>query len=99
MEKHPNIQIRLNENCDQVFFLFNGAAENAFMPPLKFFNETRLLDRNLVMFRDKDRKFYMNGVGEGIDSFLQLLEWQKAFLKEQSLFPDKAQPLKEDPEL
>ena len=81
-KKNKNIQIRTNKDCNQVFFLFTGFGEALLMHPLEFFQKCKLMDRNLVIFRDTNRKFYMNGVGEGIESFRELLNWIDDFLKD-----------------
>ncbi len=79
---HKNIQTRLNPECDQVFFIFTGREQKMHISPLDFFKETKILNRNLVIFRHFDKKSYFNGIEGGIDSLKALIDWQKQFLKE-----------------
>lgn len=80
--KHENIQIRKNESCDQVFFMFTGIGQGLFLDPLVFFRTCKILDRNLVIFRQTENHYYMDGIGQEIDSFKKLLLWQESFLKQ-----------------
>lgn len=78
---HQNIQVRTNKACNQVFFMFTGTGQGLFVDPLMFFRSCKILDRNLVVFRHTDKNYYMDGIGDGIDSLKALIEWQRAFLR------------------
>jgi hypothetical protein len=65
--------------CDQLIFVYTGWERGLQVDPIQFFNRTRLLERNVVIFQDRRRAFYQKGVSSSLDSFDALLRWQIEF--------------------
>jgi hypothetical protein len=47
--------------------------------PIVFFNKTRLLERNVVIFQDRHAAFYQKGISPALESFEAFLRWQIEF--------------------
>lgn len=54
------------------------------LPPLQFISKTRLLDRNLISFRDRFVRFYQEGVGSNVRGLERFLSYQE---QERRLMP------------
>lgn len=76
----PNIVCWVRPNSSQLFFVYQGHGHALMIHALKFLQMTGLLNRNVVMFRDVYRCWYLRGVSEQIASAGQLLQWQHNYL-------------------
>jgi len=65
----------------QLFFVFAGARTNTPIAPTVFLGRTRLMERNIVLFRDKDEVFYHSGVSSAVSSMSALTVWQRHFVQ------------------
>jgi hypothetical protein len=72
---NANISVRLREQCGQLFFVYAGVWGLPGMNGLRFLQESRLADRNLVMIRDPYNDDFMRGVGDGIEDIEALFDW------------------------
>lgn len=61
----------------QFFIMFDGPAVAGAMDPTKFFNETRLIDRNLLMIRDCRRTWFLDEIEPGIPDAPALVAYLK----------------------
>lgn len=69
----------LRADSRELFYLFTGGAGGLMVSPLVFFHVARLVEQNLVMFRDPQRRFYQDGIDEERNSIGRLVEWQRSF--------------------
>jgi acyl carrier protein len=67
--------------CRNIFFIFAGAQGGMMMNPLEFLQTAGLSNQNIVLLRDGSQTWFLNGVGDGINSFRELLAWQSGFLE------------------
>lgn len=73
----PCIVTRLRPDSDELVFAFCGHGDKLFMDPTTFLATTGMLERNLVIFRDPRRAFYLLGLeGEqdGPDGLLRFMQ-------------------------
>jgi hypothetical protein len=73
----PSVVKRPRQNCSQLFFIYQGFNDRLMMPAMQFLKETSLLDRNLVMFRDVHKQFYLKGLSDSIGDLPSLVRWQE----------------------
>jgi hypothetical protein len=78
------VTVLLRRQSDQLFFVYTGVHGGLFTDPQAFFRETRLFERNIVMFRDQFRAFYQMGISPQLNTFDAFLQWQVAFREQQS---------------
>jgi CRP-like cAMP-binding protein len=77
------VTVLLREQSDQLYFVYTGLTGRLMTDPRAFFQETRLFDRNIVMFRDLFQSFYQKGISAQLNTFDAFLEWQVAFRQQQ----------------
>jgi hypothetical protein len=65
---------------NQLFFIYTGRSRGVGVDPLDFFKQTRLFERNVVIFQDRFRACYQRGISPAIPSFESLLQWQTTLL-------------------
>jgi len=66
----------------RVFFLYEGQNYFLMGHPLEFLKSTKLVDSNLVMFRDPSAMFYQRGISREIPDYQSFVEWHRGFLAE-----------------
>jgi hypothetical protein len=71
--------VLVREESDQLFYVYTGVARGLMINPILFFKKTRLLERNVVIFQDRERAFYQKGVSPALNTFEAFLAWQAAF--------------------
>jgi hypothetical protein len=76
-----NVQIRLKNNGNRVYFLFIGALGIPF-GGFNFLQKANLLNENLIIYRDLSGQFFVNGINSHINSLSALIEHQKKILNE-----------------
>jgi len=76
-ETPPSAVKRARGDCSQLFFIYQGFNDRLMMPAMQFLKETGLLDRNLVMFRDIHKQFYLKGLSDSIADLASMVSWQE----------------------
>jgi hypothetical protein len=69
----------IRPNSDKLFYVYTGAAARLLVDPLLFLRTTRLLQHNLVIFRDSQLAFYQRGLLPDLGTFEACLQWQRTF--------------------
>ena len=78
-ENRNAARVMIRESSDQLFFVYAGGALGLMINPAVFFSKTRLMERNVVMFRDPRLLHYQMGISETIRSFEDLARWHIDF--------------------
>ena len=74
----PGVTVSTRHASNQLFHIYLGGVSSP-AAPINFFGETRLLERNIAIFRDRYSAFYQRGVSSELPSFEALLQWQLEF--------------------
>lgn len=69
--------IRARIDCAQLFNLYMGHGPGLMLPPLQFISKTKLLNRNLLSFRDRYVRFYQDGIGSNVQGLERFLSYQR----------------------
>jgi hypothetical protein len=78
-DSSPSVVKRPRNDCAQLFFIYQGFGDRLMMPAMQFLKETGLLDRNLVMFRDIHKQFYLKGFSESVGDLPSMVRWQEQY--------------------
>ena len=70
-----------NSESSNIFFVYAGAQGGVMMNPLEFLRQSGLSRQNVVLLRDASQTWFLNGVGDGITTFGELVAWQSGFLE------------------
>jgi hypothetical protein len=72
---------KVRQDCAQLFILYTGMAGRMMIPPMQFIQETRLIDRNLVIIRDLNQCCYQRGISPALPTMHQFLSWQQELVQ------------------
>jgi hypothetical protein len=72
-----NVVSLVRGDCRQLFCVFAGVGRGLRLHPMEFLERARLVDRNLVLFRDPFRADYRRGLGADLPDFPSLIDWQR----------------------
>ncbi|MEH6552246.1 MAG: hypothetical protein V7744_19890 [Pseudomonadales bacterium] len=72
----PSNQNRVNKKCRQLIYLYQGKFNGLMMDPLAFIAGTKILNRNICMFRDQDRTYYHGRIDNEMTDIQATLNWQ-----------------------
>ena len=56
------IEIELSENGENLYVFFGGIAAGIAMPPLEFYNASKIIDEHKIFIRDFSQCWYQDGI-------------------------------------
>ena len=72
----------IRPSSNQLFLVYTGQHQRLMGDPAVFLSQSRLLERNVVMFRAKPGSFYHQGISASINSVESFVAWQRALCAE-----------------
>jgi len=77
--------LKVRNDCAQLFVLYTGMAGRMMIPAMQFIEETKIVDRNLIIVRDLQHCCYQRGVSPNVPSVQSFLSWQQSLLQKKEL--------------
>lgn len=77
----PAFYTYIRRDSSQLFFLFTGYGHELNINPLDFVRQTRIADRNIVIFRDPYYASYQSGISEQYSSLDGIVRLQRELLE------------------
>ena len=73
--RSPATAMCVNLASDELFFIFAAAGTTAGATSREFLKRTRLLERNVVMLRDRRNAYYLEGISDDLPTCATLVGW------------------------